>query len=208
MENQDFSTHAAGWDTPPRVRLAQDVARAIRRAVPLHREMDVLDFGCGTGLLALALLPHVRSVTGVDAAQGMLEVFRDKIRRRALDAATAVYRDFGKGTSLPSPFHLLVASMALHHVEDVDAALATFRAALLPGGWCAVADLEPEGGLFHAGSNPGAFHDGFDPEGLGRRFAAAGFAGIAYAPAAEVEKPLPDGSLKRFPVFLLTAQRP
>lgn len=207
MKKQDFSAHAAEWDTPPRVRLAEDVARAIRSAVPLHREMDVLDFGCGTGLLALALLPHVRSVTGVDAAQGMLDIFRDKIERRALAAATAVYCDFRKGMSLPSPFHLLVAGMALHHVEDVDAALATFRETLLPGGWCAVADLEPEGGLFHAGSDLGAFHDGFDPEGLERRFEAAGFADIGHAPAAEVEKPLPDGSLKRFPVFLLTARR-
>ena len=57
-----------------RVKLATDVAGAVSAEVRLAADMDVLDFGCGTGLLALQLQPYVRSITGVDSSQGMLDV--------------------------------------------------------------------------------------------------------------------------------------
>ena len=79
-ETRDFDHEAAGWDEhPTRVQLAQDVASAIARAVPLGPTMDVLDFGCGTGIVTLQLAPSVGFVTGVDSSQGMLEVLNAKI---------------------------------------------------------------------------------------------------------------------------------
>jgi hypothetical protein len=42
--------------------------------------------------------------------------------------------------------------------------------------------------LFHAGTNAGAIHDGFDREDPGWRLVLAGILGIAHAPAAEMEK--------------------
>jgi precorrin-6B methylase 2 len=53
-EKRDFDKEAAAWDEQPaRVQLAGDVAAAIVRQVTLRTDMDVLDFGCGTGLLTL-----------------------------------------------------------------------------------------------------------------------------------------------------------
>ncbi|MDD4138360.1 MAG: methyltransferase domain-containing protein, partial [Methanoregula sp.] len=72
-EKRDFDSAASTWDEDPgRVKMAHDVARAIRETVTLRPDMDVLDFGCGTGLLALNLQPHIRTITGVDSSQGML----------------------------------------------------------------------------------------------------------------------------------------
>jgi predicted TPR repeat methyltransferase len=78
-DKRDFDKVAASWDTPMRVKLATDVAGAVSAEVRLATEMDVLDFGCGTGLLALQLQPYVRSITGVDSSQGMLDVLGSKI---------------------------------------------------------------------------------------------------------------------------------
>ena len=55
MKNQprDFDKQAATWDeNPGRVKLAEDVAGAVAQQVALLPDMDGLDFGCGTGLLA------------------------------------------------------------------------------------------------------------------------------------------------------------
>jgi ubiquinone/menaquinone biosynthesis C-methylase UbiE len=82
-EMRDFDKDAARWDEhPTRVRLGQDVASAIAHAVPLGPTMDVLDFGCGTGIVTLQLAASVASVTGVDSSQGMLEVLNAKIDRQ------------------------------------------------------------------------------------------------------------------------------
>lgn len=202
----NFDAAAVEWDTAPRLKLAEDVVRAIARHIPLTPDMDAVDFGCGTGLLSLALRPYVRSVTGVDSSQGMLEVFRSKIDRLQLKAVSAAYFDFGKGISFPSSRHLIVSNMALHHIRDIPAVLKMFKESLLPGGYCAVADLDPEDGLFHGGHDAGVFHNGFDHAWLQRLFSEAGFTDIRCFEAAEVGRPLEDGSLKQFSVFLMTAR--
>jgi len=40
--------------------LMKDVGEAILRQARLTKDMDVLDYCCGTGLVGLFLLPHVR----------------------------------------------------------------------------------------------------------------------------------------------------
>ncbi|MDM7996577.1 MAG: class I SAM-dependent methyltransferase [Acidobacteriota bacterium] len=205
-KTRNFDAAAAEWDIAPRVKLAEDVARAIVRQVPLTPDMDAVDFGCGTGLLSLALRPYVRSVTGVDSSQGMLEVFRRKIDRLQLRSVSAVYFDSNEGVSFSFSCHLIVSNMALHHIRDIPAVLKMFKEALLPGGYCAVADLDPEEGLFHGIHDASVFHKGFDHAQLQRMFADAGYTDIRCCKAAEVGKPLEDGSLKQFSVFLMTAR--
>ena len=81
-EKRDFNQEAANWDqVPGRVKVAQDIARNLMQEITLTPDMDVLDFGCGTGLLTFALQPFVRSITGVDSSRGMLDVFKRKNER-------------------------------------------------------------------------------------------------------------------------------
>ena len=79
-EKRDFDKEAASWDeNPARVKVVKDIFEAIVRQVTITSDMDVLDFGCGTGLLSLQLQPFVRSVTGMDSSQGMLDVLKQKV---------------------------------------------------------------------------------------------------------------------------------
>ena len=81
-QKRDFDQAAAAWDDhPPRVKMAEDVAAAMMRAHALTPDPEVLDFGCGTGLLAFQLAPRVKSVTGADSSRGMLDVLEAKMAR-------------------------------------------------------------------------------------------------------------------------------
>ncbi len=86
VEKRDFDKEAAGWDEHPgKVKLANDIAGAIGNHIVLTPNMDVLDFGCGTGLLTFQLQPLIRSITGVDSSQGMLDVFNIENRQKESD---------------------------------------------------------------------------------------------------------------------------
>lgn len=206
-EKKDFDREASSWDEKPeRVRLAAEVAEAVRSAVPLTPEMDVLDFGCGTGLVSLRLLPFVRSVTGVDSSRGMLDVMEEKIERGRLANIRTLHLDLDKGDTLTGRYHLIVTSMTLHHVPDIEQLFALFHRLAAPGGCLAVADLDFEGGKFHA-DNTGVFHHGFQRESLRGIFSEAGFEDVRDCTAAEISKPDSDGVLRRFSVFLMTGRK-
>ena len=205
---RDFSKEAATWDDKPgRVKVAHAIAEAIIGAVPITPDMTALDFGCGTGLLTLRLQPLVRSIVGVDSSPGMLSVLEQKVSQQRLTNVCWQCIDFEQGNMPRGRFTLITSAMTLHHVREVEPLLAWFFQALAPGGLLCLADLDTEDGLFHE-DNTGVFHFGFDRAWLEQRLTAAGFTGVQAMTATEIEKPAADGVLRRFPVFLLHAQKP
>jgi ubiquinone/menaquinone biosynthesis C-methylase UbiE len=206
-ERKDFDREAASWDEKPdRVRLANDVANAIRSEITLTPDMDVLDFGCGTGLVALCLQPFVRSVTGGDSSRGMLEVLSAKITRQNLANVRTLLLVPEECDTLTGPYHLISSSMTFHHVPDIEPLLSLFYRTISPGGYLAIADLDSEGGMFH-GSGDGVFHPGFEREELRRAFTAAGFEEVRDTTAAEIVKPDCTGAMRSFSVFLMTGRK-
>ncbi|HPC85629.1 MAG TPA: class I SAM-dependent methyltransferase [Smithellaceae bacterium] len=203
MDNtkRNFDEEAARWDlNPARVKLASEIGRAILGEIPLTPDKDVLDFGCGTGLLTLALQPYVRSITGVDSSRGMLDVLNRKISERNLTNVITRYVNLDQGDVLSGAFHLTVSSMTLHHIRDVGPLLKQFHRILNPFGCLCIADLDEEGGRFHA-SNEGVFHFGFDRQKLAGQFEEAGFQNVRTVQAASVEKPAA-GGMQTYTVFL------
>ena len=62
-KKRNFDQEAASWDqVPRRVKVAQDIAQSIIREISLTLDIDIMDFGCGTGLLTFSLQPFVRSI--------------------------------------------------------------------------------------------------------------------------------------------------
>jgi len=207
MEKKDFDKDAASWDQKTgRVKLAHDVAYAMMNEVKLTHDMDVLDFGCGTGLLTLQLQPLVRSITGVDSSQGMIDVLNSKIDEQKLINVKTVLIDSEKGDVLNGKFHLVVSSMTLHHMEDIESLLKQFYECLLPGGQLCIADLDSDEGKFHS-DNTGVFHFGFDRSFMRTLLMQHGFQDVQDVTAASVVKNLPDGRPREFTVFLMTARK-
>jgi 2-polyprenyl-3-methyl-5-hydroxy-6-metoxy-1,4-benzoquinol methylase len=165
-----------------------------------------MDFGCGTGLLTFSLQPLVRSITGVDSSQGMLDVFKTKIKEQNLNNVKAEFIDLDNGDVLTGSYNLIVSSMTLHHIKNIAPLLEQFYSILLPSGQLAVADLDLDNGQFHD-NNDGVFHFGFDRKELHLIFMNAGFQNIRTLQAAEIEKPVSDGRTRLFSVFLITGHK-
>ncbi len=209
FQTSHFDEAAATWDAEPRrVELTSAVGRAILCQVQPTRDMDVLDYGCGTGLLGLFLLPHVRSVTGADSSPGMLKVLEEKIRSGGIQRMRTQKLDVQHDPVPESRYHLIVANMVLHHIDQTDALLAAFHRMLLPGGVVAIADLDSEPGLFHGPDVAASvFHHGFDRDALKDHLHQAGFIDVKDMTAHIIRKPIAGGEIREFPVFLSVAHR-
>jgi ubiquinone/menaquinone biosynthesis C-methylase UbiE len=203
-----FDKTAVVWDKDPgRVQMAKTIADAMINALRPDGTERVMDYGTGTGNIALQIAPHVRKIIAVDSAKGMLEVLKEKLRA---DGNTTIEpREWSIGhnaADLPL-FDLIVSSMTLHHVRDTTAAARTFHELLQPGGRVAIADLDSDNGEFHEA--PGiAEHDGIDRNELKQAFKQAGFDSIRFSEAATIHKTSSrTGKPRDFTLFLMTAER-
>lgn len=204
---KDFDKEAAHWDADPgRVKLAGDVAATIIKEVNPAGDVEVLDFGCGTGLLTLKLQPLVKTITGVDSSQGMLRVLQNKIEIQELKNVRTRFVDFEKDAHVEGPYNLIVSSMTLHHVPDTVALFKEWFTLLRPGGQVCFADLDTEDGSFH-GDNTGVFHLGFDRENLRHLLHDAGFCDVRDTTAMTMIKEVAGQGIREFSVFLIIATR-
>lgn len=201
----DFDALAEGWDDDPRrTERARRAADAIADAIPLRDSMRVLEYGAGTGLLGIALAARVREVVLLDSSPGMVEVARRRAAEAGCGNITAEVGDLTVDAWTGEPFDLVVSLMAMHHVPDITLLLGRLHAATVDGGWIAVLDLEPEAGAYHDPGFEG--HHGFSRGALRRAFAAAGYGHVTVRNALATEREV-EGELRRFGVFLATAQR-
>lgn len=195
-----FEAKAADWDANNRKSLlASAIGETILRQVSLDGQMDVLDFGAGTGLIASRIAPGVRRVVAVDTSPAMLARLESKPELKG--KVETVCQDIVE-RPLDAKFDLVVSAMALHHVEDTDRLLARFSELLKDAGMVALADLDQEDGSFHPPDTEGVFHFGFDREELGRLMQKHGFREIEFVTAHTIA-----GDEKDYPVFLVTARK-
>jgi ubiquinone/menaquinone biosynthesis C-methylase UbiE len=200
-----FDERARDWDTPERIARAAEVASAIRGALDLSGTERMIDVGAGTGLLGLALVDDVGSVTLADPSAGMIEVANEKLAGGSLPTVHAVHHDLIADPAPADPFDLAVSMLVLHHIEDTAAALAGIHALLAPGGRIALADLDTEDGTFHSPEAEGIHHQGFDRSEIERLAGEAGFGDVATRTAMRIADE--DSGGPGYPVFLLTGRR-
>src|SRR3954463_5780087 len=90
-------------------------------------DRDVLEVGCGTGLVLLRIREFARRATGVDLSPGMLA----KAQLRGLDVT------LGSATELPfedNTFDVACSFKVLAHVPEIEKALAEMARVTRPGG--------------------------------------------------------------------------
>jgi predicted TPR repeat methyltransferase len=203
-----FDLAAATWDEHPvRVALSRGIVAAMQAQVPVEASMTAIDFGCGTGLVSLALSPVVARMIGIDNSPGMVAKLQEKIQGLGVDNVEARLLDLAT-ESLPIGLQadLLVSAMALHHVQALPPLLRTFQALVVPGGYVALADLDVEDGSFHQDPT-GVYHSGIDRDWLLGQLTALGFEEVRATTAHVVERPDAAGTLRRYPIFLVSGRR-
>ena len=102
-------------------------------ALRLNRGARVLDAGCGSGQLAIALAERGARVTGIDLSPEMIRRARDHGRERGVDIEWRT----GDVLQLADPlavFDAIQARVLLQFVPDVAGVLRELRRVLKPGG--------------------------------------------------------------------------
>ena len=101
----------------------------------LQPDMDVLEFGCGTGSTAIAHAPFVNSITAIDISKNMLQIARGKAEAaqiRNINFEQSGIEEFevsGKG------FDVVMGHSILHLLKDRDVVIARVFDMLKPGGF-------------------------------------------------------------------------
>jgi predicted TPR repeat methyltransferase len=207
MSGKHFDKAAAGWDQKQqRLELAAQIAAAISTSLPLHPKMTALEYGCGTGLVGLALAPRLLALTAVDTSSGMLAVLDQKIKDQKITNVTTQRLDLLQET-LPTRFDLIFCAMTLHHIKEADQLLGRFCELLVDGGYLAVADLQKEDGSFHDAEADGVMHHGFEPAELATTVTGLGLQQAAVQKVHTLIKTNDGGVERAYPVFLLTAKK-
>ena len=205
LDAAHFDSKARQWDdNPVFVERGFAIAQAVRDAVPLNRNMRVLDYGCGTGLLSFPLKDAVGDMLLADTSSGMLAVAAEKIAAHGAAQMQTAKLDLLTDPLPAGSFDLIVTAMTLHHIPDTDRILRVFHDLLKPGGTLCIADLDHEDGSFHGIEVD--VHHGFERDALAGRAARAGFADAAFRTVFTISKTHATGA-RDYPVFLMTARR-
>ncbi len=201
----EFDVKARVWDTDPaKVERAMRVAAAIRAQVGPLANKEVLEYGCGTGLLGFALQPDVARLTLADTSLGMLQVLEEKMTASGASNVTSLALDLSVGPMPDLRCDMICTLMTLHHIPDTAAILARFHALLRDRGTLCIADLDLEDGSFHGPDFDG--HKGFDRENLAEKMREAGFWNIRFTTPSVVVRQTPSG-VREFPIFLTVAEK-
>lgn len=207
MSGKHFDKVAAGWDQQQRrIELAANIAAAISSTLPLNKTMTAMEYGCGTGLVGLALAPQLATLTAVDTSTGMLAVLAQKIKDEKITNVTPLRLDLLQET-LTERFDLIFCAMTLHHIKEADQLLARFCDLLADGGYLAVADLKEEDGSFHDVESDGVMHHGFNPADLVTTLTGLGLRQVADQEVHSLVKTNEAGIERAYPVFLVTGKK-
>ena len=103
----------------------------------------VVDLGAGTGLLTLALAPHVQELVAVDISERMLERLDDTAAADGVDNVEPLVADLRRLPLKDESATLVVSNYAFHHLDDSgkELALAEARRILQPGGRLVICDM-------------------------------------------------------------------
>eukprot|EP01111_Echinosteliopsis_oligospora_P010605 TRINITY_DN3348_c0_g1_i2.p1 TRINITY_DN3348_c0_g1~~TRINITY_DN3348_c0_g1_i2.p1 ORF type:complete len:213 (+),score=45.92 TRINITY_DN3348_c0_g1_i2:80-718(+) len=139
-----FDKEAAEWDNKPGAQeCAKGAADGIKTNIPLSSSFDCLEFGCGTGMVSIQILPHVNSIFAIDSAKGMIAVLNNKITNLGLhNITTACMMLTDKEQLNGKKFDLIFSSLVFHHISEPAEILKLFTQILKPGGYIAIVDLE------------------------------------------------------------------
>ncbi|KAK5154051.1 hypothetical protein LTR04_006095 [Oleoguttula sp. CCFEE 6159] len=163
------------------------------------REVKLLDYACGSGMVSRALMPVVTTIRGIDISSNMVDAYNARARASNLSQLqmSAVVGDLFATPPSPSlsgpeytDFDVAAVGLGFHHFEDPALAIKRLAERLKVGtGVLVILDFLPHindnnnGGP--GGGVPEAMrhtikHDGFDKEGMRKLFEAAGFEDFGY----------------------------
>jgi predicted TPR repeat methyltransferase len=128
-----FNSYANNFDEHLVGRLGYQGPRRLRETIDRiepQRALDVLDLGCGTGLVGAALRERAKTLVGVDLSPAMIEKSRQRGVYDALELADVTAAMQRRNEA----FDLIVAGEVFVYIGDIRATFAAAAQALRRGG--------------------------------------------------------------------------
>ena len=97
--------------------------------------LNVLDFGCGTGLLTERISPHASNIVALDSSSKMIAILDNKNLPNVSTVAEQLSEELiNKNASLNNRFDLIVASSVFGFLPDYESTLKLLKSLLVPDG--------------------------------------------------------------------------
>ena len=116
-------------------------AKSLRETLASLSFTHCLEIGCGTGKNTVWLMEKAASVTAVDLSEEMLTKAKEKITAAHVQFVQADITE--PWTFAEKPYHLVVCSLVLEHIELLSPILKKVADALTPGGYLYISELHP-----------------------------------------------------------------
>lgn len=97
-------------------------------------DMNVLEFGCGTGSTAIIHAPYVRHIRAIDISANMIEIARAKADAQNIDNITFEQATIEDISVAEQSLDVVLGLSILHLLADKEAAIAKVYKMLKPGG--------------------------------------------------------------------------
>jgi len=112
---------------------------AYRKKLQITREylkpdMEVLEFGCGTGSAAIAHAAYVKHIQATDISAKMLEIAQSKVDAANIENVTFEQSSIDEFAAPDQSFDAVLALNILHLLEDRNEVISRVHRMLNPGG--------------------------------------------------------------------------
>jgi len=97
-------------------------------------DMDVLEFGCGTGTTAIAHAPYVSHIQAIDISPKMLEIAQGKARAENIENVTFEQSTLDEIRVPDQSFDAVLGLSVLHLLKSKEQAVRKVHKLLKPGG--------------------------------------------------------------------------
>jgi 2-polyprenyl-3-methyl-5-hydroxy-6-metoxy-1,4-benzoquinol methylase len=141
----------------------------------------------------------------MDNSKEMIHVLEEKLKVQNISHLKPLWYNMETQGEPDMRTDVIFTQMAMHHVRDIEKTLQAFYQMINPGGLLAIADLYTEDGSFHDQDFDG--HLGFDPQELSVNLAACGFRNMKYEECYAIERINEQGQSKKYPIFILIAEK-
>lgn len=101
----------------------------------MRPDMEMLEFGCGTGGTAIAHAPHVARIRAIDFSEEMLAKARAAAEQAGVHNISFERADIVDLVVPDESYDMVLGLSVLHLLKDPDAAIAKVYAMLRPGGY-------------------------------------------------------------------------
>ena len=178
--NDSWDDYALEWDSnDDAINYSEKAYKSLSQLVMTDNK-NILDFGCGTGLLSEKLASSAKTIVALDLSPKMISVLNSKNIRNVISISEPLTIEIIKNnTAFKNKFNIIVASSVCSFLPDYETTLKLLKSLLLNDGlfvqwdWLSP-DNKPEFGLSEARINKALKDAGFRQISITKPFSISG----------------------------------